>query len=439
MSATDIPLPQDTQLYESANNEILAPRLSVINISGSGATGNLSDIYTRQYKLNLYNQNVSEINISINDKSVSSARGPIYYNLNGFDYGFIYHFLNNQSPTVCFLPEIQAKDLDTNVNLTPTIYSFTYTISDYESVLSNSLLVNNLILLRNQTTSLQNKIYRVQEINGGQITVYDDSDDNWEDTNSGSINIALGQTQEYIFTRAKVVDSLGVFYYGLYQTINNNQIVAYSWVSQTQGVQLPKANYGVTLNSELAKNELNYSIFAAQNLQPQINEVVAINVSTNGSGSLGGKTSGLYLITKIANTKVYFQPIYPSVIFIHQFFKVEWDMDLLVSDQVWYVNPATVTSSNYLYSTVNFSFNKLELNSAILANPESWARQTGGAEDTVLGFTIYTNDVNNNFIKQSDSFSFTMRPPSWTEINVEGLSLKVNYETNILPVSQEVV
>jgi hypothetical protein len=435
MNVTDIPLPQDTQLYESANNEILAPRLSVMNISGSGNSGEFSDIYNKQYKLNLYSQNVSEIRISINDKSVSSTRAPIYYNLNGFDYGFEYFFLNNQSPTVCFLPEIQAKDLDTNVTLTPTLSAYTYTISDYESVLSNSLLVNNLILLRNQTSASQNKIYRVQEVNGGQITIYDDSDDTWEDTGSGSINIALLPISDHIFVRAKVVDSLGIFYYGLYNVPYGN----FSWVSQTQGVQLPKANYGVTLNSELAKNELNYSIFAAQNLQPQINEVVAINVSTNGSGSLGGKTSGLYLITKIASTKVYFQPVYPSVIFIHQFFKVEWDMDLLVSDQVWYVNPATVTSSNYLYSTVNFSFNKLELNSAILANPESWARQTGGAEDTVLGFTIYTNDVNNNFIKQSDSFSFTTRPPSWTEFSVEGLSLNINYETNILPVNQEVV
>jgi hypothetical protein len=204
-------------------------------------------------------------------------------------------------------------------------------------------------------------------------------------------------------------------------------------------VHLPKANYGVTLNSELARNELNYSIFSAQNLKPQINEVVAINIATNGNGSVGGKTSGLYAITKISNAKVYFQPIYPSVIFIHQFFKVEWDMDSLLSNQVWYVNPATVTNSNYLYSTVNFSFSKLDINSTISSNPETWAKQGGGANDIVLGFTIYPNDVNNNFIKQSDSFYFEIRPASWPEWNVEGLSLKVNYETNILPVNQEVV
>ena len=198
MNATDIPLPQDTQLYESVNNEILTPRLSVINISGSIEVGAFSSPPFKQYKLNLYSQSVSEINISINDKSISSMRGGIYYNLNGFDYGFDYRFLNNQSPTVCFLPEIQAKDLDTNVTLT-SVAPNTYTISDYESVLSNSLLVNNLILLRNQTSAAQNKVYRVQEINGEQITVYDDSDDSWEDTGSGSINTALFQNQEYIF------------------------------------------------------------------------------------------------------------------------------------------------------------------------------------------------------------------------------------------------
>jgi hypothetical protein len=437
MNATDIPLPQDTQLYESVNNEILTPRLSVTNISGSTLLGSFNNPPFKQYKLNLYSQSVSEINISINDKSISSMRGGIYYNLNGFDYGFDYRFLNNQSPTVCFLPEIQAKDLDANVALN-LVASNTYTISDYESVLSNSLLVNNLILLRNQTAASQNKVYRVQEVNGEQITVYDDSDDNWEDTGSGSINAALFQNQEYIFIRAKVVDLLGTFYYGMYNLAPNPDW-RFWWVSQTQSVHLPKANYGVTLNSELARNELNYSIFSAQNLKPQINEVVAINIATNGNGSVGGKTSGLYSITKISNAKVYFQPIYPSVIFIHQFFKVEWDMDSLLSNQVWYVNPATVTNSNYLYSTVNFSFSKLDINSTTLSDPERWAKQGGGANDIVLGFTIYPNDVNNNFIKQSDSFYFEIRPPTWPDINVEGLSLKVNYETNILPVNQEVV
>ncbi len=436
MDATDIPLPQDTQLYESVNNEILTPRLSVTNISDSSEVASFPSPPFKQYKLNLYNQNVSEINISINDKSISSMKGGIYYNLNGFDYGFDYRFLNNQSPTVCFLPEIQAKDLDTNITLT-LVSEDTYTISDYESVLSNSLLVNNLILLRNQTDASQNKVYRVQEVNGEQITVYDDSDSNWEDSGSGSINITLFIAQEYTFIRAKVVDSLGTFYYGMYKSGPPGSYL-FSWASQTQSIHLPKASYGVTLNSELSRNELNYSIFSAQNLKPQINEVVAINIATNGSGSVGGKTSGLYAITKISNAKVYFQPVYPSVIFIHQFFKVEWDMDSLLSNQVWYVNPATVTNSNYLYSTVNFSFSKLDINSTILSNPDTWAKQGGGANDIVLGFTIYPNDVNNNFIKQSDSFYFLIRPASWPDWNVEGLSLKVNYETNILPVNQEV-
>jgi len=431
MSVTDIPLPQDTQLYESANNEILEPRLSVFEISGSGNNGDFVNTYSKQYKLNLYNQNVSEINILINDKSVSSTRGPIYYNLNGFDYGFDFRFLNNQNPTICFAPSLQAKDLGTNVTLTSTATPYTYTVSDYTSVLSNSLLADDLFLLRNQTNNLQNKIYRVLEVNGNQLTIYDDSNDSYAATGKASINAILSQNQEYIFTRVKVVDSLGTFYYGLYNSYG------YTWAPQTLGLQLPEADYGITFNSELLKNELNYSVFSAQSLSPQINQVIAINISTNGSGSLGGKTSGLYLITKISNAKIYFQSIYPSVIFIHQFFKVKWDMDVLLADQTWYVNPNTTMAGNFSYSTVNFSFNKLDINGTITSSPSTWALQTGGTNDIVIGFTIFPNDVNNQYIKQSDSFYVAIKPPTWTSDKVEGLILNVNYETNILPVNQE--
>jgi hypothetical protein len=105
---------------------------------------------------------------------------------------------------------------------------------------------------------------------------------------------------------------------------------------------------------------------------------------------------------------------------------------------VWYVNPDTTMGNNYLYSTVNFSFSKLNINSTISENPSSWALQTGGANDTVIGFTVLPNDVNNNYIKQSDSFSIAIKPPTWTSGSVEGLLLNANYTTNILPVNQEV-
>jgi len=272
----------------------------------------------------------------------------------------------------------------------------------------------------------------VLSINGNTITVYDDSNDSFSGTGLASINVILNQNQDYIFTRVKVADLSGEYYYGLYNT------GGFFWAPQTLGLQLPTADYGISFNNELPANNLNYSIFSAQNLSPSLNEVIAINVLTNGAGSLGGKTSGLYLITKITNGKVYFQPIYPSTIFIQQFFKVKWDLDLVSANQVWYVNPDTTMGNNYLYSTVNFSFSKLNINSTISENPSSWALQTGGANDTVIGFTVLPNDVNNNYIKQSDSFSIAIKPPTWTSGSVEGLLLNANYTTNILPVNQEV-
>jgi hypothetical protein len=112
-------------------------------------------------------------------------------------------------------------------------------------------------------------------------------------------------------------------------------------------------------------------------------------------------------------------------------------MDVLLADQTWYVNPNTTMAGNFSYSTVNFSFNKLDINGTITSSPSAWALQTGGTNDIVIGFTIFPNDVNNQYIKQSDSFSVAIKPPTWTSDKVEGLILNVNYETNILPVNQE--
>jgi len=433
MNATDIPLPQNTSLYEALNNEIIEPRLSLTEISGNGNSGAYSSFYSKQYILNLYNQNVNEINLTINDKNVSSTRGPIYYGLNGFDYGFDLRFLNNQAPTICFAPVIQAKDLNTNVPLTATASPNTYTISNYTSYLSNNLTINNLIILRNQTTNSQNKIYRVLSLNGNLLTVYDDYNDTYSGTGKPSINAILNQNQNYIFTRVKVDDSLGVFYFGLYNT------GGFYWSSQTAGTQLESADYGISFNSELSSNTILLSVFTAQNLSPQPNEIIAINITTNGSGSLGGKTSGLYRITKIYNNLVYFQPIYPSYIFIHQFTKVKFDLDILQSDQVWYVNPETVGANNYLYATVNFNFNRLTIDSLITNAPASWALQTGGANDEVLGFTLFLNKVNNNYILNSDAFLIGIYAPTWCEGKVEGLNLSINYATNTLGVNEEVI
>ncbi len=433
MSVTDIPLPQNTSLYEASNNQIVEPRLSLTEIVGSGNNNSYSNFYSKQYILNLYSQNVNEINLILNDKNISCTRGPNYFNLNGFDFGFDLRFLNQQSPTICFAPLIQAKDLDKNVPLASTALPNTYTISNYTSYLSNNLNVNDLILLRNQTTNAQNKIYRVVAINASSLTVYDDTSDTYFSTGLPSINVILSQNQNYIFTRVKVEDSLGVFYYGLYNT------GGLYWVSQTAGLQLNTADYGISFNTELSSDTIAYNVFSNASITPQLNEVIAINVLTNGSGSTGGKTSGLYLITKITNALVYFQPIYPSYVFIQQFVKIKYDLDLLQENQVWYVNPETVGANNYLYATVFFNFNKLALSSTVINSPINWALQTGGANDEVLGFSLFMNDVNNNYIKNSDSFSIAVSPPTWSEGEIEGLNLKINYSTNTLTISEEAV
>jgi hypothetical protein len=144
------------------------------------------------------------------------------------------------------------------------------------------------------------------------------------------------------------------------------------------------------------------------------------------------------LITKIVNGFVYIQPIYPDYVFIHQFFEVGYDLTTLSSNVIWYVNPATVTSSNYLYSSVFFNFLTLNI-SSVTNTPSLWARQVGAASDTVLGVTIYTRLVNNNYLRNSDIFSMAIKPPTWTENVVEGLSLSLSYNTNMLAVQDQAV
>jgi hypothetical protein len=361
--------------------------------------------------------------MSFDDKNVSSIRNSTYYSLNGFDRGFDYRFLNYNSPTVCFFPLVSATDKSTNVTLT-AIGSNYYQIASYTSVLSNTLNLNDLILLKNQTTNSENKIYRVTTITGINLTVYDDSSD------TASVNSLLTQNQSYIFTRVKVSDQYGDSFYGLYNTSG------YFWVSQTANLKLTSADYGITLSSELSENKLNASLFSSVSLE--LNQVVAVNVLTDGAGSLGGKTSGLYLITKIVNGFVYIQPIYPDYVFIHQFFEVGYDLTTLSSNVIWYVNPATVTSSNYLYSSVFFNFLTLNI-SSVTNTPSLWARQVGAASDTVLGVTIYTRLVNNNYLRNSDIFSMAIKPPTWTENVVEGLSLSLSYNTNMLAVQDQAV
>jgi hypothetical protein len=423
MNYNDIPLPQDVRLYQVANNAVIEPKLSLLSISDNGDNNTYMNLQNKQFLFTITNQNALELSMSFDDKNVSSIRNSTYYSLNGFDRGFDYRFLNYNSPTVCFFPLVSATDKSTNVTLT-AIGSNYYQIASYTSVLSNTLNLNDLVLLKNQTTNSENKIYRVTTITGINLTVYDDSSD------TASVNSLLTQNQSYIFTRVKVSDQYGDSFYGLYNTSG------YFWVSQTANLKLTSADYGITLSSELSENKLNASLFSSVSLE--LNQVVAVNVLTDGAGSLGGKTSGLYLITKIANGFVYIQPIYPDYVFIHQFFEVGYDLTTLSSNVIWYVNPATVTSSNYLYSSVFFNFLTLNI-SSVTNTPSLWARQVGAASDTVLGVTIYTRLVNNNYLRNSDIFSMAIKPPTWTENVVEGLSLSLSYNTNMLAVQDQAV
>jgi hypothetical protein len=426
MNNTDIPLPQDTQLYQVASGVIIEPRLSVLSLDYNCTAGSYSDIQNKQFLISLYSQNTDEMNLKIDDLNISSIRSAPYYSLNGFDYSFDYRFLNFSSPTVCFFPQFAATDLDTNVVLAayPTLGANYYSISNYRAVLSNTLNTNDSILLRNQTTNAERKSYRVVSKNDTTLIVYDDS----------TINILLSQNQNYIFTRAKVVDSLGTAYYGLYNT------GGYFWVSQTKGLQLQPADYGIYLTDELSSNQLNIAVFTAQSITPLVNQILAINVVTSGSGAsivAGGKTSGIYMITKIANSIVYFQPIYPPYVFIHQFIKVKYDFRTF-TNAIWIVDASTVGNNNYLYNTAVFRFVIYDP-TPISTTPSSWAQQVGGSKDSVLGFTLYSAIFNNNFIRHSDIFSITTKVPTWATNYVTGLALNTNYDTNILAVSEQAV
>lgn len=435
MNVGNIPLPQDTRLYEALNCEIIEPRSGISVFSLRGNNDAYIDFRPNQLKYSFYNQTLEQFNLFFDDKNISSTRGSEYFALNGFDYGFDFRFLNNTAPTICFAPLIKAVDSDingagTNVNLTPTIAN-TYTISDYTLYLSNTLQENNLILLRNQTTNFQNRIYRVTNISGNQLTVYDDSNDSFATTGIPSINAILSQNQNYIFTRVQVVDRYGTSYYGLYNT------GGLYWISQTQGVRIGVADYGISFETELTSNTLPISTFSAKNIIPQLDEKIAINILTNGSGTTGGKSTGLYIITKIANGLVYFQPIYAAYVFIHQFIQVLYDLNTSQENYVWYVNPQTVGATNYLYGNVNFCFDLLQINNTIISNQSTWAQQVGGANDTVLGFTVFTNLVNNNYILNSDCLRLSVKAPTWASQEIRGLSVKINYSTSMLSVSEE--
>lgn len=432
----NIPLPQDTRLYYTDGTSILEPRVSIESFSDSSANGSYDDLKNSKMLFALSSQSTDEIKTYINDKNVSSTRSGLYYGLNGFDQGFEFRFINYSSPTVCFLPEINATDSNidgegVNVNLVSTGGGY-YTIANYSLYLSNQLSIGDLILLKTQTNANQNLIYRVYEINEPNITVYDDSSDSYYSTGSPSVNLALSQNQDYIFVRAKINDRYGVSYYGLYNTSGNQ------WASQTAGIKQNNADYGIILSSELNSNTLNANLFLTSGLSPQLNQIIAINVNSSGGGVTGGKSSGTYIITKISNGLIYIEPDYQPYVFIHQFVKVDQNITSGTQNETWYVDPETTQGSNYVYGSVNFRFLVYAQPSA--SDPSEWALQVGGANDNIVGFPLYTEEYNDSsIIKHSDIFSFSIKPPTWSSGKVIGLSIEANYSTNAITVQEEVV
>ncbi len=401
----EIPLPQSVKLYKV---EDVTPPLSVDSIESTSSSGSFNNISSDTYYYKLYSVNRQNLRLTFDEKNVSCTRSPSYYSIDGFTNGVECRFINTESPTVSFAPLIKAQDKNVNVPLF-TVATNTYTVDNYTNYLSNTLNIYDLVLLKNQTNNSENVIYRVQNINGLTLTLYNDILD------TSSINYLLSQNQNTIFTRVKVTDSVGDYYYGLDNTSG------YKWISQAKGIHLEDVDFGISLNQELSCNELPYSLFSGTNIKK--GDKFAVNVLTNGSGSLGGKTTGIYYVSSISEGIVYLSPIYPSYVFVHQFTRVKYNISTNEKD-IWYVNPQALNGTNYLYNTVNFNFLSYNISSIINA-PNSWGLQVGSANDTVLGFSIFTSKTYNKFITLTDKFKMAIKSPTWSEGEIRGLDLNL--------------
>lgn len=401
----EIPLPQSVKLYKV---EDVDPPLSVDSIESTSTSGGFNSTSSDVFYYKLSGIQKHNLHFSFYDKDVSCTRSPSYYSLDGFDNGLECRFINTQAPTITFFPLIVAQDKNTNVPLF-TVSTNTYTLDNYTNYLSNNLTENDLVLLKNQTNNAENVIYRVQEIDGGKITLYNDI------LETVSVNSLMNQNQNKIFVRAKVSDSVGDYYYGLDNTNG------FSWISQTKSVHLADADYGLNIDKELACNAIEYSFFSGTDIKQ--GDTVVINVLTNGSGSIGGKTSGVYSVSSISEGMIYLTPTYPAYVFVHQFVRVNYNINAGQSD-IWYINPATMDGTNHLYNSVYFNFLSYNI-SDIIGTPNSWALQVGGVNDTIIGFSLFTNDTYNKFIQYSDQFSVSVKSPTWAEGKIRGLSFNL--------------
>lgn len=405
---TDIPMPQELRLYEVINGRIVEPRLSIESFSNTCTAGNYSSTSTQRFTFLLYNQTADRMQLNLQNSNVSFIGASSYFGINGFSNGLECRLINYSSPTIVFLPLIKATDNSKNIDLTTSIISS-------ENLTNDNLDVNDLILLTTQSVTTENIVYKVTARTGTQITVSQATD----------INATLTQNQNQIFVRAKVVDDSGTRYFGLYNS------TSYLWSSQTISTRLPNADYGLSLSSELSSNQISLSYFSNNGITPAVNEIIAINIPG------GGKSSGIYQITRIAGGLVTVVPIYPPYLFVHQFTKVKLDLNTL-TQSVWYVNPISLLGVTKLYSSTPFEF--LVFDFSFASSAGNWGLQVDGIKNDCIGMTLFTDCVNNNYITQSDTFSFCVKTPSWVGSGpFEGLGLNVLYETNTISVDEEAV
>jgi len=402
-----VPIPQNTKLYQVVNGAIVSPRISTNSIACNCSASNYSDLKNNQWIYQVYNQNVSVMHLYYNDKSLSIFRPNLisYYSFDGIDPsnnnltpGLVYQFLNLNSPSVQFLPLI-ALLFTTNVVITSNIISN----------LQNPPPIGSYLFLTNQTNIAQNGMYRITAINGTNVTVYLDN----------RFNTILNNTTPNVFTRIAVStsDLSSANYYGVFYNGSN-----YDIYTQTSEIFLGPVDYGITQAFDITSNSLSISIFSSQSITPKIGEKIALNISS------GGYTSGIYEIYKITNNLVYFQPIYPTFVFYQQFIKVKLDL-ITLNSAVWYVSTKI---NQILYGSGHFSFSTVDITQSILSNPSLWAAQVGLANDTIIGWPLYLNSTANPYIYNSDTFVTTVQVPTWVSNNSEliGLSLNLYYRGN---------
>ncbi len=74
MNVGNIPLPQDTRLYEALNCEIIEPRSGISVFSLRGNNNSYIDFRPNQLKYSFYSQTLEQFNLFFDDKNIYSKK-----------------------------------------------------------------------------------------------------------------------------------------------------------------------------------------------------------------------------------------------------------------------------------------------------------------------------------------------------------------------------